>query len=160
MTPPSTPTPSRFRKSSASHLASQPGVSQANLEDHHGWKRGSPVAGRYIAVFSEANDRAIAAAHGLDVEADEPDGVGPVECVRCQQPTPRHRDRCIHCRQAMSHAAAEEEDQLQEAGLRMVGELVDVHGYDPGAAAETIAIIASSSDLELADVGGELADHE
>lgn len=160
MTPPSTPTPRRFRKSSASYLASQPRVAQANLEDHHGWDRGSAVAGRYIAVFSDANDRAIAAAHGLDVKQDEPDAVGPVQCVRCKQPTPRHRDRCIECNQAMSHAAAQREDQLQEAGFRMVGELVSDHEFDPEMAAEAIAAIASGSDLETSEIGEQIVDHD
>ncbi len=60
----------RMRKSSASYLASD-GVNQAHIEDHHGWDRGSDVASRYVAVFGDANDRAIAQAHGVDVEEDE-----------------------------------------------------------------------------------------
>lgn len=143
MTPPSTPTPSRMRKSSASHLASQPDVSQPHLEDHHGWDRGSQVAARYIAVFSDANDRAIAAAHGLDVEKDQPEPTGPVTCVRCQQDTPRHEERCIHCGQAMSHAAAQESEQLQEAGFRAVGELVEEYGLGSSDAASLINAVVS-----------------
>lgn len=158
MTPPSTPTPTRFRKSSASHLASQPGVSQANLEDHHGWKRGSPVAARYIAVFADANDRAIAGAHGIDVEEDEPEAIGPVECVRCGQSTPRHRDRCIHCQQAMSHAAAQEEDHLQETGYRAVGQLVSEQGYSPDEAAEIVGVLTSTTEIDLDDV--DLPSHD
>jgi len=108
MTPPSTPTPSRMRKSSASHLASQ-GVSQPHLEDHHGWDRGSSVAGRYIAVFSEANDRAIARAHGVEVdETDEPDPTAPETCPRCNQETPRHKQKCVWCGQVRSPADAAE----------------------------------------------------
>ena len=108
-------TPTNFRKSSASHLASQ-GVSQAHLEDHHGWSRGSEIAARYIAVFDDANDRAIAAAHGVDVEADEPDPVGPVVCPRCEQKTPRERDACVWCGQVLSQEAAEAvETQRQTA---------------------------------------------
>lgn len=94
-------TPTRMRKSSASFLASQ-GVSQPHLEDHHGWKRGSDVAGHYVAVFGDANDRAVASAHGLDVQEDEPDPTAPVDCPRCGQETPRGRDECIWCGQPLT----------------------------------------------------------
>lgn len=109
----------RMRKSSASYLASQ-GVPQAHLEDHHGWSRGSDVAARYIAVFAEANDRAIASAHGLDVEEDEPDPISPLTCPRCQQETPRDEDMCVWCGQALDHSAVrdiEEEQRTVRAEL-------------------------------------------
>jgi integrase len=83
-----------FRKSSASFLASQ-GLPQAHIEDHHGWTRGSSVAARYVAVFSEDADRALAAAHGLDVSESEPDPTGPLECPRCSQQTPREKSTCV-----------------------------------------------------------------
>ena len=108
-------TPTNFRKSSASYLASQ-NVSQAHLEDHHGWTRGSDIAARYIAVFDEANEREIARAHGLDVEADEPDDIGPVVCPRCEQKTPREKDACVWCDHVLSQKAAEAiEEQRQTA---------------------------------------------
>lgn len=94
----------RMRKSSASFLASQ-GVSQAHLEDHHGWKRGSDVASHYIAVFGDANDRAVAKAHGLDVEEDEPDPLAPIKCPRCQNETPRNKGECWVCGQPLSHTS-------------------------------------------------------
>ena len=99
-------TPTNFRKSSASHLASQ-GVSQAHLEDHHGWVRGSKVASRYIAVFDDASERAIARAHGVDVSEDEPEPTGPVTCHRCNRQTPRDEPTCVFCGQALSHAGLE-----------------------------------------------------
>jgi len=116
-----TVTPTYFRKSSASYLASQ-GVSQAHLEEHHGWTRGSDIASRYIAVFDDANEREIARAHGLDVEADEPDAVGPIVCPRCEQKTPREKDACVWCGQVLSQTAAEKvEEQRQTARNDMVG---------------------------------------
>jgi hypothetical protein len=97
ITPPSAPTPSQLRKSSASFLASQ-GVSQAHLENHHGWRRGSDVASRYIAVFGEAQDREIAKAHGREVdEAEETDALAPLQCPHCGQETPSDRAACMHC---------------------------------------------------------------
>jgi hypothetical protein len=99
----------RMRKSSASHLASQ-GINQAHIEDHHGWDRGSTVASRYVSVFSDANDRAVAEAHGVDVEADEPDPIAPEPCPRCRRDTPRNEPRCVWCGQAMEHEAVEKLD--------------------------------------------------
>jgi hypothetical protein len=106
-------TPTNFRKSSASYLASK-GVSQAHLEDHHGWTRGSEVASRYVAVFSDANDREIAKAHGVDVDEDEPDPIGPIECPRCGDQTPRDRDICIHCNQALDQEMMELLDRVTQ----------------------------------------------
>jgi site-specific recombinase XerD len=98
----------RMRKSSASFLANQ-GINQAHLEDHHGWKRGSDVAAHYVAVFGDANDRAVAAAHGKDVQQDEPDAVAPVACPRCDRETPRARDTCMWCNQALSPQAVQQQ---------------------------------------------------
>jgi hypothetical protein len=101
-----------MRKSSASFLASQ-GVSQAHLEDHHGWTRGSKVAARYIAVFGDANDREIARAFGIDVKEDEPEPVGPVTCTRCERETPRERQACMWCGQVLTPQAAEAADAVE-----------------------------------------------
>lgn len=109
-------TPTNFRKSSASHLASE-GVSQAHLEEHHGWKRGSEIASRYISVFGDAAEREIARVHGVDVEEDETDPVGPLECPRCNRETPRHEQQCVWCGQAMSPQAAEAVSQ-QDSEVR------------------------------------------
>lgn len=118
MRPPSKPVPTRFRKSSASYLASQ-NVNQAFLEDHHGWVRGSDKAARYISTFSDANDRAIAAAHGVDV--DEPDdGPSMKECVRCGELNESDRTRCRSCNQALSQEAAQREQIVAQ-----VSEMID-----------------------------------
>ncbi len=119
-------TPTNFRKSSASYLASQ-NVSQAHLEDHHGWTRGSDIAARYIAVFDDAQEREIARAHGVDVESDEPEETGPIVCPRCQQKTPREKDACVWCDHVLSQAAAEKvEEQRQEALEHMTAAEVEV----------------------------------
>jgi len=100
-------TPTNFRKSSASYLASE-GVPQAHLEDHHGWTRGSKVAARYISVFGDAAEQEIARVHGVDIdEADQGEPVGPVTCHRCGRETPRHEEACVWCSAALSHEAAE-----------------------------------------------------
>ncbi|ELZ26672.1 integrase family protein [Halogeometricum pallidum JCM 14848] len=117
-----------FRKSSASFLASQ-NVNQARIEDHHGWTRGSSVASRYIAIFGGESDRALARAHGLDVEDETPDPIAPNECPRCQRETPRHEEFCVWCGQALEPGAVEtvkeREREVREAVFHLVEE-------DPG----------------------------
>lgn len=105
-------TPTRFRKSSASYLASR-GMSQAHLEDHHGWKRGSDAAARYIAVFAEAADRELARIHGQEIEADEPDPIGPITCPRCGANVPREDEFCPECNQALDHETKRLIDRVQ-----------------------------------------------
>lgn len=110
----------RMRKSSASHVASQ-NVSQSNIENRYGWKRGSDVAARYIAVFDEANDREIARAYGADVEEDEPDPIAPLTCPRCQRNTPRNEPNCVWCGQSMDHKAVEQiEDEQRETRAQLL----------------------------------------
>lgn len=106
-------TPRYFRKASASHLASK-GVSQAHIEDHHGWARGSDIAARYVAVFGDANDREIAAAHGVDVEQDTPTPTAPVPCPRCDAAVPRHKDFCPECKQSMDVEATALVEEFSE----------------------------------------------
>ena len=106
-------TPRYFRKASASHLASK-GVSQAHIEDHHGWTRGSDIAARYVAVFGDANDREIAAAHGVDVGDDEHDPTAPVPCPRCGSDVPRHKDFCPNCKQTLDTEATALVDSFTE----------------------------------------------
>jgi len=137
ITPPSKPTPTRFRKSSASHLASR-GVSQAALENRYGWVRGSDEAARYIAVFGEQSSREIAMALGVDVGDDEPEPMGPVTCTRCEQETPRDKDRCVWCGQPRSVEAAQEAQATQSAGLDALAQLLSNPDVDQGDAVETI----------------------
>ncbi len=125
MTPPATEAPSRMRKSSASYLASQ-STRQSHLEDHHGWRRGSKIAARYIGVFQEANDREVARAHGVEIdEADEADPIAPVECPRCQHDTPREQPHCVWCGQALSPSAVEAARERDTDMLRAVAEADD-----------------------------------
>jgi integrase len=106
-----------FRKSSASHLASQ-GVNQAVLEDHHGWTQGSDVASRYVSVFADASDRALARAHGKDVADDEPEPIAAVTCPRCEKETPRDESFCMWCNQAIDHGAVDEMAEKEESQRR------------------------------------------
>lgn len=115
-----------FRKSSASFLASQ-GVNQPVLEDHHGWKRGSKAAARYIAVFGEASDREVARAHGADVEEDEPEPIAAVTCPRCGEKTPRTEPFCMWCHQAIEHGAVEEIAEIQNKERRQLLRFIKEH---------------------------------
>lgn len=110
----------RMRKSSASYLASQ-NVNQAHIEKHHGWKRGSDIASRYISIFGKASDREIARAHGLDVEEEEHERIAPITCPRCQRKTPTNESFCVWCGQATEVDAVEELDsQTKEARIELL----------------------------------------
>lgn len=110
-------TPTNYRKSSASYLASQ-GVSQAHLEDHHGWTRGSEIASRYIAVFDDANKREIARAHGLDVERDDETGITLVTCPRCEKRTIKSEEKCVRCNHALTQEAARKARQQRIEAMK------------------------------------------
>lgn len=111
-------TVTNLRKSSAAFLASR-NMSQAIIEDRHGWVCGSDAASRYVSVFSEASDRELARVHGIDVSDDEPAQITPLTCPRCEKETPREEPLCVWCGQAMRHDAVTEleksDDDLSES---------------------------------------------
>ena len=116
-----------MRKSSASYLAAQ-NVSQVHLENHHRWERGSDVAGRYIAVFSEGTDREVARAHGTDIETEaESSSTAPLSCPRCGCDTPQSESLCVHCGQALDPEAAEEVEEQDE---RMFNSALEAEGHE------------------------------
>lgn len=128
MTPPSTATPSRMRKSSASYLASE-GVPQSHLENHHGWQRGSTVAARYITVFDDVNDREIARAHGVEIEEeDETSSPASIECRFCEREFPRHMDTCMWCRRPQETADVH---RLRERTRETRADLLRIAQDDP-----------------------------
>ena len=146
-------TPTNFRKSSASWAASR-GMNQAHIEDRYGWVRGSRVASRYVSIFKEDSDREYAKLHGLDVEEDEPEDRSPLECPNCGRETPRDKDMCVWCGQAlepgtarvmeemetqMLDAMAESDDAAARQELR---EALDKVGDDPEALAEAVSKFA------------------
>lgn len=107
-------TPTNFRKSSASHLASK-GVNQAHIEEHHGWVRGSKVASRYVSVFSDDTDRELARAYGREVVEEDEDGeIAPVDCPRCERETPRDKSLCVWCGQALEPGAAKVAESVED----------------------------------------------
>jgi len=106
-------TPTNFRKSSASYLASK-GMSQAHLEDHHGWVRGSKSAARYISVFANEAENELARIHGLEVAEEDDTPIGPLECPRCEKQTPRERDFCVWCKQALDPDAEQLVSAVEE----------------------------------------------
>lgn len=107
-------TATNFRKSNATYLARQ-GLSQPRIEDRQGRKRGSDATAHYIARFGGEADNEYAKMHGLEVEEDESEPLGPVKCPRCQEDTPRHRETCVWCNQPLEYGAIEsiEEDEKE-----------------------------------------------
>ncbi len=123
MTPPAKPTPTRFRKSSASYFAAKPEVTQVDLENRYGWVRGSDEAARYIAVAGADSDRAAAKAVGMAVDTSDDTPVAPVSCPRCDRDTPRDKDTCQWCGQALSPSAVTARDDAEERVRQTLAEL-------------------------------------
>lgn len=108
-------TPTNFRKSNAYWLSKRD-KSQAFIEDRQGRARGSPVISRYVAKFTgETQEKQYAAMHGIEVEQESTKEVAPVTCPRCEKETPRERDFCIHCNQALDLEAKQLLDSVGEA---------------------------------------------
>lgn len=107
-------TPTNFRKSNATFLARNE-VNQAFIEDRQGRKRGSDATAHYVARFGTDTEADYARLHGLEVEEEEPEPIGPVECPRCEKETPRHRETCVWCNQPLEYGAIEsiEDDQKE-----------------------------------------------
>ena len=115
-----------------------------------GWSRGSDVPARYISVFGEKSEIEFADIHGIDVSEEESEPLGPVECPRCDKETPREKDFCVWCGQAIKPGAMEEikkeERELRSAVMRLVKEdpeLID----DIQASQDLIAVIEENPQL-------------
>lgn len=115
-------TPTNFRKSNATYLARQ-GVNQAQIEDRQGRERGSDATAHYIARYGGDDDRQYAKMHGVEVEEEEPEPIGPVNCPRCSKETPRHEDQCVWCGQVLDYDAIgkikEEQREVRDSVLKL-----------------------------------------
>ena len=147
--PPSPPTPTQFRKSSASYLASQ-NVNQTFIEDHHGWVRGSDKAARYVAVFDDSSDAAIASAHGVDVDVSD-DTPSMQHCVRCDELNEPERSRCRRCGYALTQEAVEAEERREE---RLNKQLAM---FDEEKAMRLIEVMDSLDDPDLLEALDQIA---
>lgn len=115
-------TPTNFRKSNTRWLVQQ-GLSQSAIEDRQGRERGSKHTARYLARFGEeSSERRYAEAHGKDVETEADVDRTPVECPRCGTETPREREFCMACNQALDVEAQELIDRIKS---RLDDELVE-----------------------------------
>jgi integrase len=124
-------TPTNFRKSNATFLARR-GMSQAEIEDRQGRKRGSDATAHYIARFGGETDEEYARLHGVEVDEEEPEPIGPLDCPRCGRETPRHKPTCVWCNQALDHGALksieEQEREVRDALFRFAQENPDLLG--------------------------------
>lgn len=118
-------TPTNFRKSNATYLARQ-GMNQAFIEDRQGRKRGSDATAHYVARFGGEADNEYAKMHGLEVEEDDSEPLGPAECPRCQRDTPPHRETCVWCNQPLEYGAIEsiekDEEEVRDQVFRLAQE--------------------------------------
>lgn len=110
-----------LRRSSASFYASH-GMSQAALENRYGWKRGSDIAARYVALHSGSVDRELAQIHGIELDDEETEPIGPIECPRCEKSTPREKALCVWCGQALEPQAAEHAEEFEDLLVESIAE--------------------------------------
>jgi len=109
-------TPTNFRKSNTRWLVNR-GLSQPEIEDRQGRKRGSEHTARYMAHFGEESlEKRYARAHGEEIESDEPEDLAPISCPRCDEETPRELDFCMHCSQTLD---VETKELLDDVTRRM-----------------------------------------
>jgi len=153
ITPPSTPTPTRFRKSSASHLAAR-NIAQIHLGNRYGWVGGSDEAARYVTVFGSETDRAVAKALGRDIDVDDPEPMGPVTCPRCDRETPRDKDTCMWCGQALSVEAATAAEAQQQRARQTLAML------DPDIAEDVLDTLDLLTDPSVRGQLQALSDHD
>lgn len=126
----------RIIRSLPQFLLAGQGMSQPYIEDRQGRKRGSDATAHYVARFGGDAEDDYARLHGLEVEEEEPEPIGPVECPRCGKETPRHEPACVWCGQAIDHAGIstleEDEQKVRDAVFRFAREnpeiLDDVKG--------------------------------
>jgi len=105
-------TPTNFRKSNTRWLVKR-GLSQPEIEDRQGRKRGSDHTARYMAHFGdESLEKRYARAHGEEVESEEPEDLSPITCPRCDEETPRNLDFCMHCSQTLDIETKQLLDQV------------------------------------------------
>ncbi len=70
---------------------------------------------------------------GKEVETSEPKSHAPVECPRSGKKTPRDRDDCVFCGQALDldtetlREQQEEKQQVRWAALKIAGENPELH---------------------------------
>lgn len=134
-------TPTNFRKSNTRWLVNL-GMSQPRIEQRQGRKEGSEHTRRYLARFGEeSNERKYARLHGKEVEVKESEDIGPIDCPRCGQETPREGDRCMWCGFALSHQAAQEAEEKQRAAFEALPELLDNDNIDRQDATEALNLI-------------------
>ncbi|AFZ73083.1 tyrosine-type recombinase/integrase [Natronobacterium gregoryi] len=123
-------TPTAFRKANTRWLVTQ-GFSTARIEDRQGRKRGSDHTSRYMARFGEeSNENAYARLHGIEVESEEPEQTGPIECPRCHRDTPRDKDFCMWCHNALSFEATEKVDAVDDDVAESIAESAQDEGVD------------------------------
>lgn len=102
-------TPTNFRKSNLAWLAKQ-GLNARMIEQRQGRKAGSDAVARYVAIFDDDVGNEYAKIMGIEVEDDTDDqDLAPLVCPRCDKETPRDKDRCVWCGQAMKTDTSEED---------------------------------------------------
>ncbi|MFC6837588.1 site-specific integrase [Halomarina ordinaria] len=120
-------TPKNFRKSNATWLAKL-GKNESFIEDRQGRQRGSDAISHYVAMYGEDRAREYASMHGQDVETEDPEDYTPITCPRCRRQTPRDKDVCMWCNQALDHDTFEDLEETKTTVRDMALQLFQEDG--------------------------------
>lgn len=138
----------QFRKSRASVLAAQEGITEQTLRTRFGWKHGSTAPAHYITKFSDEANQQIADADGGSIEiSEEGADPAPIKCSACESWSPRHLNNCYWC-------GADMEGEQKRPG---VSELDRIKSTGQQVEKAKAALMKQVDDFELSGRSMELA---
>lgn len=110
--------PHLFRHTRASHLA--PHLTEYQMNQHFGWKQGSPMASVYVHMSGKNTDAALLRLNGIETaqEAKRP-AMEPRKCPRCETLNPVEYLFCGRCGSSFDlKAAMDAEEKTKEITQR------------------------------------------
>ena len=131
-------TPTTLRKSNLAWLAKQ-GMNARYIEQRQGRVAGSDAVARYVGIFDSDIGNEYARMMGIEVEDDDKDQeLAPLVCPRCDRETPRDKDRCVWCGQAMKVNTSEKDKNIR---LEIADVLAQTDGDDATAVMQLMELI-------------------
>ena len=79
-------------------------------------------------MYGEDRAREYASMHGQDVETEDPEDYTPITCPRCRRQTPRDKDVCMWCNQALDHDTFEDLEETKTTVRDMALQLFQEDG--------------------------------
>lgn len=145
-------TPRNFRKSNAYWLAKR-GAPSYLIEDRQGRTRGSKHVSRYISRFGRESDDQYRGLFGEDPEDSmDPEEMGPYECSRCGELSPRHKDECEHC--GLPFDPLDAYKRASQGLAELQRQQAETHGFPPADDPEDFG----TTDGRIQEMGEAVAD--